>query len=199
MVKDYEWGLWTMNPRFGFLTGVAIVMAVTVSISGCFHGSHPNDKMAVYNNLDKNFLRSVTVSENQDSGVMTLTGIVGNQHLKSLAETAAQQAAPGYRIENRIRVDNTGIRSLVKQAVNTQDADRKIEDDFKASVKSQPALHNLSIYWTAKNRVLVLKGLVKTDKQWREVDNLAKQVPDVQKVIDYIDVGTRKHHPPSNS
>ena len=188
-----------MHAGFGFLTGPAVILAATLSISGCFQGGHPNDKMAVYNNLDKNFLRSVTVSENQDAGIITLTGIVGNQHLKSLAETVTQQSAPGYKIANHILVDNTGIRSLVKQADNTEDVDRKIDSDFKASVNSQPALHNLSIYWSAKNRVLVLKGVVKTDKQWRQVDNLAKQVPDVQKVIDYIDVGRRQPHPSSNS
>jgi len=90
------------------LLASAVVAAPTCT-SGCHNGSHPDDKQAVYNSLDQNDLASVIVSQDRDNGVIKLTGIVGSQARKDHAQQLAQQAAPGYRIDNQLTVDQTSI------------------------------------------------------------------------------------------
>lgn len=83
-------------------------LAVAPLVAGC-HASHPDDSQAVYAALDKNDLASVIVNQDRGSGVIKLTGIVGDQARKDHAAQLAQQAAPGYRIDNQLRVDQENI------------------------------------------------------------------------------------------
>lgn len=73
------------------------------------------------------------------------------------------------------------------------DLDSAIEDNFKASIKANNALNDQSISGTAKNGTLVLKGSVKTAEQKKEAGDLAKQVPNVQQVVNELEVKPNKH------
>lgn len=90
------------------LLASAVVASASFSI-GCHGASHPDDRQAVYSALDQNDLASVVVSQDRDNGVIKLTGIVGDQARKDHAQQLAQQAAPGYRIDNQLRIDQTSI------------------------------------------------------------------------------------------
>lgn len=95
--------------------GVSLCGAAVISAGlfvGCHGASHPDDRAAVYKALKQNDLYSVELHQDQNSGVITLTGIVGNSNAKSKAETLAKQAAPGYSISNQLKVDATGIMSM---------------------------------------------------------------------------------------
>lgn len=91
------------------LYGVAICWAGV--LLGC-KASHPDDRTAVYQSFDKNHLSSVEVFEDQDSGVIRLNGIVGSPDQKSKAEMLARQAAPGYTIQDDLKVVNAGVVSM---------------------------------------------------------------------------------------
>jgi osmotically-inducible protein OsmY len=93
-----------------FLLTTAALAALTVA--GC-HSTHPDDKAAVYSALDQNKLASVTVAQDRDKGVITLSGIVGNQQSRSQAQSIAEKAAPGYSVKNELRVNDV---DLMKQA-----------------------------------------------------------------------------------
>lgn len=80
-------------------------------LSGC-HSLHPDDQAAVYKALGQQELSSVEVSEDRASGVITLRGIVGSQDNKQKAEQLTEQAAPGYKVQNQLTVDSTGIMSM---------------------------------------------------------------------------------------
>ena len=69
-------------------------LAAALAFSGCSHNGHPDDKMAVYNALDQNYLRSLTVSQDRHAGTITLSGVVGSPDRSQKAEQVAQQAAP---------------------------------------------------------------------------------------------------------
>jgi hyperosmotically inducible protein len=71
--------------------------------------------------------------------------------------------------------------------------DSAIEDNFKASLKANKHLDDQSIDYSAKNGTLMLKGSVKTAAQKREAEALAKQVPNVQQVVNEIEVKPGKH------
>lgn len=89
--------------------GATLFLGGVLAVSGCHSASHPDEKAAVYQALNQHNLRSVTVSQDRGKGVIKLTGIVGGNAQKSQAENVATAAAPDYRIENRLQVDQTGL------------------------------------------------------------------------------------------
>jgi len=90
----------------------AAIVAASLFAAGC--ASHPDDQAAVYAALDKSNLSSVMVNQDRHSGVLTLSGIVNDASSKSKAESLAQQAAPDYRIADRLQVKATGLQALEK-------------------------------------------------------------------------------------
>ena len=76
--------------------------------------------------------------------------------------------------------------------------DSAIEDQFKAQIKSHRNLDDQSISASAKNGTLVIKGSVKTAAQKAEAEGLAKQVPNVQQVVNELKVKADKHSTPSS-
>lgn len=181
------------SPR-PFLLGAAILMGGAMVIAGC-NKTHPDEKSAVTNSLNSNNLSAVSVSQDQDKGVMTLGGNVDNADAKSQAESLAKQAAPDYTIANEIGVRPPQVANAGAVASNLDSA---IEDNFKAAIKAHENLNDQSIHASAKNGTLVIKGSVKTAAQKKEVGTLAKQVPNVQQVVNELEVKPDKHSTPSS-
>jgi hypothetical protein len=92
---------------------LVVMVAATALACGftaaCHTASHPDDKQAVYSTLDQNDLASVIVDQDRGNGVIKLSGIVGSQSRKDHAQQLAQQAAPGYTIDNQLKVDQSGV------------------------------------------------------------------------------------------
>lgn len=178
---------WLTRP---FLLGSALVLAGTLIVAGCNKASHPDEKASVDSAMTSNNLGVVSVSQDRDKGVMTLKGDVDSDAKKAQAESVAKQAAPDYTIANEIGVrppaaDNAGaVASKVDSA---------IEDNFKAMIKAHKNLDDQSIHASAKNGTLVIKGTVKTETQKKEAEKLAKSVPNVQQVVNELEVNTGKH------
>ncbi len=122
---------------------------------------------------------------------MTLAGNVGSDDQKTQAENLAKQAAPDYTIADEIGVRPLGAESQAKAVASNLDS--AIEDNFKAFLKGNRNLDDQSIHASAKNGTLVLKGTVKTAKQRKEAEALAKKVPNVQQVVNEIEVKPSKH------
>ncbi len=181
------------SPR-PFLLGAAVLLGGAMVIAGC-NKSHPDEKSAVSNSLNSNNLSIVSVSQDRDKGVMTLSGNVDTDDAKSRAESLARQAAPDYTIANEI-----GVRP--PQAANAgavaSNLDSAIEDNFKASIKAHENLNDQSISASAKNGTLVIKGTVKTTAQKKEAATLAKHVPNVQQVVNELEVKPNKHSRPNS-
>jgi len=177
------------------LPAFTALLAATLGIASCTQGNHPEVKLAVYNALDQHDLRSVTVSEDRRAGVITLSGIVGAGDRKQRAEQIAQQAAPGYSIVDQIQVDNAGLQGDEEAATQTAQLDSAMEDRFKAALKSNPALKNQKIEYTAYNGTLTLKGSVNNARERKEAEDLARKVPQVQHVIDEIQIRPGKPSP----
>lgn len=173
------------------LPGAAALLIGGLVMAGCHNeASHPDEKSAVTNSLKNNNLSAVDVSQDRDKGVMTLKGNVASDDMKSQAETLAKQAAPDYTIADEIGVRPAGESEAGSIASNRDSA---IEDNFKASLKEHKALNDQSIHCSSKNGTLVLKGTVKTPAQKKEAETLAKHVPDVQQVVNEIEVKPGKH------
>jgi hyperosmotically inducible protein len=170
--------------------GSAAVLAATLMFAGCQSATHPDEKSAVENSLKSNNLKAVDVSQDREKGVITLTGNLPAQDFKNRAETLAKQAAPDYTIADEIGVRPPDVSQARAVA---SDLDSAIEDNFKASIKAHGNLNDQSISGSAKNGTLVLKGTVKTSAQRKEAESLAKHVPNVQQVVNELEVKPNKH------
>jgi hyperosmotically inducible periplasmic protein len=177
------------------LPAFTVLLAATQGIAGCVTNEHPEVKLAVYSALDQHDLRSVTVSEDRRAGVITLSGIVGASDRRQRAEQIAQQAAPGYSILDQIQVDNAGLQGDEQAATQTAQLDSAMEDHFKATLETNRALKNQQIECTAYNGTLTLKGSVKTAKERKEAEDLARKIPSVQRVINELQVSSGKPSP----
>lgn len=178
-----------------FLLGAALLMGSAMVIAGCQNKNHPDEKSAVTNSLNSNNLGSVDVSQDREKGVMTLKGNVASADAKQQAESLAKQAAPDYTVANEIGVRPPEAANAGSVASNLDSA---IEDNFKAAIKAHENLNDQSISGSAKNGTLVIKGSVKPAAQKKEVGTLAKQVPNVQQVVNELEVKPGKHSTPNS-
>lgn len=185
----------TPSMRWKSAMGTAL-LGSAFTLSGCLLGSHPDQKLAVNNALDKNNLLSVTVKQDRRSGVMTLNGIVGEDTEKVQAETLARQAAPAYTISDQIQVQSSGLQSMINDAGSN--TDKAIDNNYKDSLAQHKSLQDANIQYTTENGTVTLKGSVKTAAQKKEAEDLAKKIPQVQNVVNELEV-TPNAHKPANS
>jgi hyperosmotically inducible protein len=172
----------------------AIFFAAVMAISGCHNQpTHLDQKPFVTTALNNNSLSKISVSQDREKGVITLTGNVDSADLKTQAESLATLAAPDYTIANEIGIRPIGGEGQALAVSSILDS--AIEKNFKASIKAHRNLDKQSIDYKAKNGTLVLSGCVKTDQQKIEAESLARHVPNVQQVVNEILVDPKKHSP----
>jgi hyperosmotically inducible protein len=177
--------------RKSFAVGSVAILAGALFAAGCNNKKEfPDEKSSVTNSLNGNNLNAVSVSQDRDKGVMTLTGNLDTPDQKAQAETLAKQAAPDYTIADEIGVRPSGDSSAGSVASKRDSA---IEDNFKAMLKEHKALDDQSIHCSAKNGTLELTGSVKTAAQKHEAEALAKKIQNVQQVVNEIEVKPGKH------
>ncbi len=170
------------------------VLTVCLATGGCHKATHPDEKSAVDSSLKSNNLGDVNTSQDREKGVLTLSGNVNSDDLKSQAEQLAKQAAPDYVIANQIGVRPPGEPNAGAVASSL---DSGIEDNFKATLKAHENLNDQSIHYSVKNGALTLSGSVKTDSQKKQAEDLAKHVPNVEQVINELEVKPTKHSTPN--
>ena len=163
-------------------------------IAGCHH-SYPDAKGAVNDTLKAHSLGNVDVSQDRDKCVMTLKGNLASEGDKQQAENLSRQAAPGYTIANEIGVRPPDAHNAGAVASNL---DSGIEDNFKAAIKAHRNLDDQSIHASSKNGTIVISGSVKTSAQKAEVSTLAKHLPNVQQVVNELEVKPGKHSAPNS-
>jgi hyperosmotically inducible protein len=182
------------SPRSFLLVG-AILTGGAMVIAGCQSNDHPDEKASVTSTLKSNNLGFIDVSQDREKGVMTLKGNVAADSDRQQAENLARQSAPDYTIADEIGVRPPDAQNAGAVASNLDSA---IEDNFKASIKANQNLNDQSIHASAKNGTLVITGSVKTSTQKKEASMLAKQVPNVQQVVNELDIKPDKHSTPNS-
>ncbi len=181
----------SIAPRFWLAPLAAIIVGIFMLVGCNKQAQHPDVKDAVNSAMTQNGLGVVSVSQDRDKGVITLSGDVETPDKKAEAESLARQAAPGYSIADEIGIRPIGQESQAKSV--DKNLDSAIEDNFKADLKAHKNLDEQSVHYTAKNGTLVLKGSVKTAAQRAEANKLAKSVPNVKEVVDELKVEPDKH------
>jgi hyperosmotically inducible protein len=127
----------------------------------------------------------VTVSEDAGKNTITLGGTLHSDEAKTRAANVAQASARPRIIANEISVEPVGNEGESRKMESN--LDDGIESNFKAVLISK-GLDKQHIRYNAKNGVLTLKGSVKSSTQRQQAQELAKNTPNVQQVVNELQV-----------
>jgi osmotically-inducible protein OsmY len=166
------------------------VLAIATVLNSMLLGTACNKANANYRDrvktaLEQADLKNVTVTEDASKNTITLGGTLHSDDAKNRAGDIAQANAGSRIIANEISVEPVGNEGEARKMESN--LDDGIENNFKAVLISK-GLDKQHIRYNAKNGVLTLKGSVKSPNQRQEAQELAKNTPNVQQVVNEIQV-----------
>jgi hyperosmotically inducible protein len=130
----------------------------------------------------------VSVSQDRDKGVVTLTGSVATESDKAQAESVTKAAAGGQVVADEIAVRPPGDESAAK-AVDS-DLDKAIEKNLDAALVKRKM--DKGVRYDVKNGVVTLKGDAVSEGRRSAVEQIAKGVPNVTQVVNEMQVKEQK-------
>lgn len=150
----------------------------------------PDVSGQIKDSLKANNLGDVSVKEDKDKGVVTLSGDVKTEQEKSQAEDIAKQNAGGLIVANEIGVRPEGAEGDASKV--DKNLDKGIEDNYRAALTSN-GFDNQHIHFDSKNGVVTLTGDVDSAAQRAEAEKMAAQIPNVSQVVNELKVKGAKH------
>jgi len=138
--------------------------------------------------LDQSGYKDVSVSQDRDKGVVTLTGHVPADADKSTAENIARGLAGAQVISDQISVLPPGNESATKEV--NKDLDEGIEKNL-AAVYIQDSF-NSDVKYEVKNGVVTLTGTVSSQTRRAAAERIATGVPNVVQVVNELEVKGQK-------
>ncbi len=138
--------------------------------------------------LERRGLKDVSVAQDRDTGVVTLSGKVPSEDEKSAAASIAQTAAPGQVVANQIMVTPPG---RAHDAAAIHDAvDDGIESNLKATMIriGSPA----DVKYSVTSAVVTLTGTVASQAIRTNVEKAAADVANVKQVVNELQVQDQK-------
>jgi osmotically-inducible protein OsmY len=138
--------------------------------------------------LDEAGLKDVSVSQDRDKGVVTLSGHVANDAEKTHASQIAQSFATAQVVANEVAVLPPGDSGDAK-TINA-DLDEGIDNNLDAALLSGG--FRTGIHHSVKNGVVTLTGSVNTENERAQIEGLAKGVPHTQQVVNEIQTRHQK-------
>lgn len=176
-----------MNKNWLSRTLLAALAAGT--LAGCsMNSKSPDVSGQIRNQLDQAGLKDVSVSQDRDKGVVTLSGTTKSDSDRMQAEAIAKSVATGEVVADQIAVRAPGDESSEKSVEG--DIDKGIEKNFDAVLVQHKLKHEVS--YDVKNGVVTLKGHVNSESRRHVVEKLAAGVPNVRQVVNELDVKNRK-------
>jgi hyperosmotically inducible protein len=170
--------------------GPAILVVVAAGIlAGCSHTTQtPDITQNIRQALDQAGLKTVSISQDREKGVVTLGGHVTSDGEKGQAESIARSVASGQVVADQIAVLPLGAERDARTM--NADLDKGIEQNLDAAL-IQSKLHD-RIKFTVKNRVVTLMGDVDSQSKRRDAEQVAAAVPNVQQVVNELQVKNQK-------
>ena len=176
-----------MSVRKLFLAMVPVILAG--ALAGC---SDTNKSPAVTDNIRKSLdqagYKDVSVSQDREKGVVTLTGTVATEGDKAQAESIAKSGAGAQVVADQIAVRPPGNESDAK-AVDS-DVDQGIEKNLDALLVKNKL--QKGVRYDVKNGVVTLKGDVPSQSRRSQLAKLALTVPNVKQVVNELEVKNQK-------
>ena len=170
---------------------LTILMLLAVgSLVGCSGASRKSRDVSdnIRTALDQAGLKDVSVAQDRDKGVVTLGGNVASEDAKAQAETIAKSIATGQVVADEIAVIPPGVESDTK-TINS-DLDAGIDKNLDAAL-IQNKLHK-GVSYDVKSGVVILTGEVSSQEKRAQVEKVASTVPNVQQVVNELQVKDQK-------
>jgi osmotically-inducible protein OsmY len=170
---------------------VVILALFTIGgLSGCSRTATKSPDIAdnIRKSLDQAGFKDVTVSQDRDKGIVTLSGPVAGDNDKLQAESLAKSLAGAQVVANQIVVLPTGMEKNAK-TVNS-DLDQGIEKNLDAAL-IQNKMHD-DVKYKVKSGVVTLTGEVNSQNKRDQADQVATNVPNVTQVVNDLQVKNQK-------
>ena len=166
-----------------------VAMVAAGILAGCSQATKsPDVSDNLRKALDAAGLKAISVTQDREKGIVTLGGHVAGDGDKAQAEAIARSIAGGQVVADQIAVIPLGDESNAR-TVNS-DLDKGIEQNLDAAL-IQNKLHR-SVKYAVKNHVVTLTGEVDSQSKRREAERLAASVPNVQQVVNELQVKNQK-------
>ena len=173
------------------LTSWSAVLAIAAVgiLTGCSQAvKSPDVSTSIRKALDDAGLKTVSVTQDRDKGVVTLGGHVTLDGEKAQAKSIVASLAAGQVVADQIAVLPPGSEGDAK-TVNA-DLDKGIEQNLDA-VLILGKLHD-SVKFSVKNHVVTLTGEVDSQARRQDAERIAAGVPNVQQVVNELQVKNQK-------
>jgi hyperosmotically inducible protein len=170
---------------------VAMLALLAVGVlAGCSGTAVKSPDVAdnIRKSLDQAGFKDVTVSQERDKGIVTLSGQVYSDNDKLQAESLAKSLAGAQIVANQIAVIPKGLEKETK-TVNS-DLDQGIEKNLDAAL-IQNKVHD-DVKYKVKSGVVTLTGEVNSQNKRDQAEQVATKVPNVKQVVNYLQVKNQK-------
>lgn len=168
-----------------YKASILLLVPVLLIAAACSTQRSASYKDSVKSALEQADLKDLSVSEDKDKNTITLSGTLHSEDAKQKASEVAKSSVGNRIVVNEISVQPEGVQSEAKDIASN--VDDGIEHNYKAVLISK-GLDKQHIRFDSKNAVLTLKGKVKTPAQRKEAEGLAQSIPNVQQVVNELDV-----------
>jgi hyperosmotically inducible periplasmic protein len=176
-----------MKTRKLFLAALPVVLAG--ALVGCSQtNKSPDVTDNIRKSLDQAGYKDVSVSQDREKGVVTLTGTVPSDNDKMQAEAVAKSGAGAQVVSDQISVRPPGNESEAR-AVDA-DLDKGIEKNLDAALVKNRLKKDVN--YDVKNGVVTLTGKVTSQGKRAQVEKLAADLPNVKQVVNELEVKGQK-------
>ena len=166
------------------------VLLLAGTMAGCSMANSKSPDVAgeIRKSLDGVGLKDVSVSQDRDKGVVTLSGHVPSDFDKTQAESIARSAAASQVVSDQVAVLPPGGEKDAKRM--DADFDKGIDKNLDAALVQQGRQKGVS--YDVKKGVVTLTGDVRSQAERRQVQEIAANVPNVQQVVNELQVKKQK-------
>ena len=166
-----------------------LALLVVGTLVGCSTSTKsPDVSDSIRKSLDQAGLKAVSVTQDRDKGVVTLSGNVAADADKAQAESIATSIATGQIVSNQIAVVPPGVESEAK-TVNS-DLDAGIEKNLDAALITNRL--QKAVKFDVKNGVVTLTGEVNSETQRARAEKVASSVLNVKQVVNELEIKNAK-------
>jgi len=172
------------------LFGTLFALLAVGILAGC--STTPTKSPDVADSIRRAFdqagVKDVSVSQDRDKGVVTLSGHVATEADKLQAESIARSIAGSQVVANQIAVIPPGVESTAKAI--SADFDKGIESNLDAALIQNKL--NKSVKYDVKNGVVTLTGEVGSQSKRAQAEKIAAGVPNVKQVVNELQIKNQK-------
>ncbi len=166
-----------------------LTLAAAGILAACSQTAKPPGVAAsIRTAMDQAGFKKVSVDQDRGKGVVTLGGHVGADADKAQAEALARSLAGSEVVANQIAVLPVGAESDARTM--NSDLDKGIEQNLDAALIHEKLREGVN--YAVKTGVVTLTGEVNSQSKRREVAKVAGSVPNVQQVVNELQVKNQK-------